>query len=179
MFMHLLYNFDFQVNYNNTVVINILSSLLISDFEKSSASAFFKSTLMSVHRLLNYYECYTGIGFRILHPVIAEAFSVRIDFLQRYGSVLITLQDAEELIDSVLVRNHFCVEENGYCKTKLSAPLLLPKGFEGELRVHKQGHDEELLCSESLFTIQPAKKWVCICCICSVLHLTWTLTIPS
>nr|XP_053656463.1 UDP-GalNAc:beta-1,3-N-acetylgalactosaminyltransferase 2-like [Cherax quadricarinatus] len=130
------------------------------DIENSHVRTFFKSKNELAKVTLDS-ECSTGLGIKILHPVILEEVSVRATVLKNAADIFIILQDAKEMIESVKVSSESCSEENGYCSIKLPAPLYLPKGFEGELRVHKKGIDDISLCGEDLYSLQSKTKWVC------------------
>lgn len=125
---------------------------------------FFKSKYVSLANRFSDTECYIGLGFRILHPVIMEAVSVQPKLVKRVINIQVILQDAEEVITSVPLTDTACSEDE-YCTIKLTAPFLLPKGFEGELRVYKQGEDDVCLYDEDLFSLLPKMKWVCCLCI--------------
>lgn len=98
----------------------------------------------------NRFECNTGLGFRILHSVVVEAFSIKSAVVKRVHRILIILQDAEEVLESVIVDEEKCVEEDGFCVVKLVTSLLLPKGFEGEVLIQRKAEDEGL-CDEYIF----------------------------
>nr|XP_045600115.1 UDP-GalNAc:beta-1,3-N-acetylgalactosaminyltransferase 2-like isoform X2 [Procambarus clarkii] len=134
---------------------------ITEDSESSHIQTFFKSNNVLVNNVSTNYECNIGLGIRILHPIILEEVSVRTNLLKNTKEIVVVLEDPEEVIDSVKLTHKTCSEENGYCSIKLSPPLILPKGFEGELRVHREGMDDINLCGEDLFLLQPKTKWVC------------------
>ncbi|XP_069191109.1 UDP-GalNAc:beta-1,3-N-acetylgalactosaminyltransferase 2 isoform X2 [Procambarus clarkii] len=133
---------------------------ITEDSESSHIQTFFKSNNVLVNNVSTNYECNIGLGIRILHPIILEEVSVRTNLLKNTKEIVVVLEDPEEVIDSVKLTHKTCSEENGYCSIKLSPPLILPKGFEGELRVHREGMDDINLCGEDLFLLQPKTKWV-------------------
>ncbi|KAG7163654.1 UDP-GalNAc:beta-1,3-N-acetylgalactosaminyltransferase 2-like isoform X1 [Homarus americanus] len=131
------------------------------EIERSEVQSFFKSKNLLINSSLRDSECYIGLGFRVLHPIIVEEISVRANLMKRANNIFILLQDAEEVIERVQLKDKICSEEDGYCNIKLLAPLHLPKEFEGELRVYKKGEDGGDVCGEELFSLQSGMKWVC------------------
>ncbi|XP_047469757.1 UDP-GalNAc:beta-1,3-N-acetylgalactosaminyltransferase 2-like [Penaeus chinensis] len=108
----------------------------------------------------NRFECNTGLGFRILHSVVVRAFSIKSAVVKRVHRTLIVLQDAEEVLESVIVDEEKCAEEDGFCVVKLATPLLLPKGFEGEVLIQKKSEDEGF-CDDYIFDGHSDKNETC------------------
>ncbi|KAK7077352.1 hypothetical protein SK128_009142 [Halocaridina rubra] len=134
------------------------------DAEDASSKFFVKKLLVDQKRDTLAFSCYTGIGFQILHPIILESFSLSLELLLRVGNATIVLQDAEEILESLKVSHTSCTKEstkNGYCVVKLSYPLLLPRLFEGELRVLDADISESEMCGKNTFTLQPGKIQQC------------------
>ncbi|XP_042890316.1 UDP-GalNAc:beta-1,3-N-acetylgalactosaminyltransferase 2-like isoform X2 [Penaeus japonicus] len=108
----------------------------------------------------NKFSCNNGLGFRILHSIVAEAFSIRSDVIKRLHRTLIILQDADEVLESVIVDEKKCTEEDGMCVVKLETSLLLPKGFEGEVLI-QMGAEDEGVCGENILKDNGGDNMTC------------------
>lgn len=105
-------------------------------------------------------DCYIGLGFRALHPVIIEKFMVQREILNGSNNTVVIFSDPEEVIEQVVLSHSACHEDSDLCSIKLSSFLRLPKGFEGELRLFSLDEEEEL-CGEKLYDFYDTKKRVC------------------
>ncbi|KAK8397623.1 hypothetical protein O3P69_004422 [Scylla paramamosain] len=131
------------------------------DWESSKLKQFFKSHYSQYKKnLRSLDECYIGLGFRALHPVIIEKFMVQREILKGSNNTVVIFSDPEEVIEQVVLSHSVCHEEGDLCSIKLSSLLRLPKGFEGELRLFSLDEKEEL-CGEELYDFHDTKKWVC------------------
>lgn len=121
---------------------NHIIFLHITDVTDSRSETFVKLGGTIGGQSWNKFSCNNGLGFRILHSIVAEAFSIRFDVIKRLHRTLIILQDADEVLESVIVDEKKCTEEDGMCVVKLETSLLLPKGFEGEVLIQMRAEDE-------------------------------------
>ncbi|KAK4295104.1 hypothetical protein Pmani_032318 [Petrolisthes manimaculis] len=152
------------------------------DIDEYEMLSFFKSK--QVEYLSNLHsaeglECYIGLGFRVIHPVILKTLSVRVDLFQHLlesggmkiqredspeysAEVHIMLWDPEEMIESMQVTNepYSKSDNNMYYNYRLSSPLFLPAGFEGELKLSKLITNASF-CLGDDFSSEPKTHWVC------------------
>lgn len=134
-----------------------------SDLENDEQKTFFKVYHNSHQKktLKSLTDCFTGLGFRVLHPVIIESLMVPMAVMRRSDNLLLVLSDPEEVIEEVKVSLSACLEEDNMCRINLLQHLKLPRGFEGELRVISVGENEEL-CGFSQFNFHNLGGWVSI-----------------
>lgn len=146
---------------------------MLSFFKSRPKRIEYHSTIHSVGRL----ECYIGLGFRVLHPVILRTVSVRVDLFKHLletggvrvqqdsanhsAQVHILLWDPEEMIEAILVTNkpHHKSDNSQYYNYGLSSPLLLPAGFEGELKLSMLVANTSMFMGDD-FTFGPETDWV-------------------
>lgn len=135
---------------------------LAQDLEKDEPKTFFKAHHASEQKesLRSVSGCFTGLGFRVLHPVIIERFMVPRVVIKGSNNLILKLSDPEEVHEEIRLSPSACFEEGDLCSIKLPYHLKLPRGFEGELSVVSEEENEDL-CELNLHDFQNAGDWVC------------------
>lgn len=123
-------------------------------------------TFFRVHRisqqrktLKSFTDCFTGLGFRVLHPVVIERLLLPMFVVMRSNNLLLVLSDPEEVIEEVKLSPSACFEEDDFCSIKLPHRLRLPRGYEGELRVVSAEENEDL-CGLNLYDFHDGRDKV-------------------